>query len=160
MAILHLLEASSRAPDTCPLSSRRQTRGQCILRPNREALTMMTADLPRLWATTTSTQTTITAATTTATPTTTLALLPAMGRNMANLAWNGLGRLLGSGRPLPADTVESERFVAQRASVLCVVDTSIFLSFSGLTCILFHSSRFAAVAIKTLLAENVRIALA
>lgn len=128
MAILRLLGANSRPPDTSLLYSRRQTRDPCILRPSREALTMMTADLPRLRATTTSTQSTITAATTTATPTTTPVPLPAMDRNTVSLAWNDLEKLLGSVLPLPADTAENERF--------------------------------AAVAIKTPLAENVRTALA
>jgi hypothetical protein len=113
MATLRLLEASSQALDTFPLYSRRQTRDQYILRPNREAHTTMSADLPRLRATTISTQSIIIAATTTATPTTTLGLLPAMGRNMVNLAWNGLERLPGSEHQLPADTAESERFVSR-----------------------------------------------
>lgn len=136
MAIPHLLEANSQPPDTFRLYSRRQTRDLCILRPSREALITMTADLHRPRATTTSTQSTITAAITTATPTTTLVPLPAMGRNMVNLAWNGLGRLLGSVLPLPADTAESERFVTQRALVL-VCRLSMFLAFGRLTFTLF-----------------------
>lgn len=133
MAILRLLGASSRAPDTFPLYSRRQIRDQYILRPNREAHTTMTADLPRLRAITTSTQNTITAAITTATPTTTPGPLPAMDRNMANLAWNVPERLLGSGRQLPADTAESERFVTQRALVSCVLTSPLSGLFGRLT---------------------------
>lgn len=129
MAILRLLGASSRAPDTFPLYNRPQIRDQYILHPNSEAHTTMTVDLPRLRAIMTSTQITTTAVTTTATPTTTLGPLPAMDQNMANRAWNALERLPGSGHRLPADTAESERFVNQRALVSYVVTLFDFFPF-------------------------------
>jgi hypothetical protein len=143
MAILRLLEANSSQPGTSPLYNRKETRDLYILRPSREAPTTMTADLPRLRATTNSTQNIITEGSLRVTTTAILTITPApllvMDRNMANLAWTALGKLPDSALPLPADTVENERFVTQRGSVLCVFAINLPIFFGWLTLILSSS---------------------